>query len=314
MNKITVLGSINMDLVVRADRVPAGGETVFGSEFQTIPGGKGANQAVAIARQGFKVYMIARVGNDRFGQDLLNKLSENKIDTQKVKRDDQEPTGVALIIVETSGENRIIVISGANGRVSNLDVDDSSDFLFPNSFFVTQLENPMDTVSYAIKLAKKMGMQTVLNAAPAPTHPFDPSVLKSIDYLIVNETEAEAICGNSTHDILSATQTVLILQKMTNRNVVLTLGDKGAIAADGKQVWHQPAFKVNVVDTTASGDAFIAGLVTALSSGKSFQEAIIQANASGALAATKFGAQPSLPTIEDVMFFLDSKRKDHPPE
>ena len=308
MRKIVVLGSINMDLVARANRVPAGGETVFGSGFQTIPGGKGANQAVAIARQGGEVYMIARVGDDGFGNDLLIKLNQNRIDTRNIKKDKQESTGVAIIIVEKSGENRIIVISGANGQVSNKDVDDASGSFFNEGIFVAQLESPMKTVSYAINFAKKKGMQTVLNAAPAPIQPFDPSVLTQIDYLIVNETEAEAVCGKSVHDVQSAKEAILFLQEMTHRNVVLTLGDKGAVATDGKLTWHQPAFRVDVVDTTAAGDAFIAGLVSALSSGRPFQEAIIQANASGALAATKFGAQPSLPTIEDVMSFLACNR------
>ncbi len=308
MKKIIVLGSINMDLVVSTDRAPEGGETLFGSSFQTIPGGKGANQAVAIARQGSEVSMIARVGNDGFGGELIKKLAENSVDVKNVKRDDACSTGVALIVVEASGQNRILVVAGANGEVSKADVDEASALFDQSEYIVLQLETPLDTVSYAIAAAKAKHIQTILNAAPAPTSPLDDTLLKQIDYLLVNESEAEAITGKSVKNVESALEVAGTLQKKTGGKVILTLGDKGAVAADEETTWHTPAFVVKAVDTTAAGDAFTGGLVNALQQGLTLKDAIIRASAAGALAACKFGAQPSLPTSEEMHeFFIAQK-------
>ncbi|HOJ01336.1 MAG TPA: ribokinase [Anaerolineaceae bacterium] len=306
MKKIIVLGSINMDLVVGAERAPEGGETLFGSSFQTIPGGKGANQAVATARLGGEVAMIARVGDDGFGDELITKLVENSIDVQQVRRDASRPTGVALIVVETSGQNRILVVAGANGQVSKADVDDAGTLFDRSDFIVLQLETPLETVAYAISVAKSRHVQTVLNAAPARPLPDD--LLRQVDYLLVNESEAEAIAGKSVKSVDSAFEVASALQKKGTGKVILTLGDKGAVAADGEATWHTPAFAVKAVDTTAAGDAFTGGLVTALQQGFALKDAIIRASAAGALAACTFGAQPSLPTSDELQAFLAAQK------
>ena len=306
MNRIIVLGSINMDLVVSTRRAPGGGETVSGSNFQIIPGGKGANQAVAIARQGCEVAMIARVGKDGFGNELIASLAENNVQVDRIKQDETCSTGVALIIVEESGENRIVVVAGANGRVTTADVDEAINIFDRCDYLVMQLETPIDTVSHAIDVAKSKHVQTVLNAAPAPTAPFNESLLKNIDYLLVNETEAEAIAGIPVTNIESASKVALYLQYRTNGTVILTMGNQGAVAADGNSVWHTPSFEVNAVDTTAAGDAFAGGLVSSLQQGSSLKDAIIHASAAGALAVCKFGAQPSLPTFEEIQEFVSS--------
>ncbi|MGV8027198.1 MAG: ribokinase [Anaerolineaceae bacterium] len=308
MKRIIVLGSINMDLVVSTHRAPEGGETLFGSSFQTIPGGKGANQAVAIARQGSEVAMIARVGNDGFGNELITKLVENSVDVKKVKRDKSCSTGVALIVVEKSGQNRILVVSGANGQVSKVDVDEASELFDQSDYLVLQLETPLETVAYAIAAAKAKHVQTVLNAAPAPSSSFSDTLLKQIDYLLVNESEAEAIAGKSVKNVESALEVAGTLQKKTGGKVILTLGEKGAVAADGNDIWHTPSFKIKAVDTTAAGDAFTGGLVNAIQQGFSLKDSIIRASAAGALATCKFGAQPSLPTSEEVREFLATQK------
>lgn len=306
MKKIIVLGSINMDLVVGAERAPEGGETLFGSSFQTIPGGKGANQAVATARLGGEVAMIARVGDDGFGDELITKLVENSVDVQQVRRDASRPTGVALIVVETSGQNRILVVAGANGQVSKADVDDAGTLFDRSDFIVLQLETPLETVAYAISVAKSRHVQTVLNAAPARPLPDD--LLRQVGYLLVNESEAEAIAGKSVKSVDSAFEVASALQKKGAGKVILTLGDKGAVAADGEATWHTPAFAVKAVDTTAAGDAFTGGLVTALQQGFALKDAIIRASAAGALAACTFGAQPSLPTSDELQAFLAAQK------
>lgn len=306
MKKIIVLGSINMDLVVGAERAPEGGETLFGSSFQTIPGGKGANQAVATARLGGEVAMIARVGDDGFGDELITKLVENSVDVQQVRRDASRPTGVALIVVETSGQNRILVVAGANGQVSKADVDDAGTLFDRSDFIVLQLETPLETVAYAISVAKSRHVQTVLNAAPARPLPDD--LLRQVGYLLVNESEAEAIAGKSVKSVDSAFEVASALQKKGVGKVILTLGDKGAVAADGEATWHTPAFAVKAVDTTAAGDAFTGGLVTALQQGFALKDAIIRASAAGALAACTFGAQPSLPTSDELQAFLAAQK------
>ncbi len=301
-NKIIVLGSINMDLVVSANKAPDAGETLFGKTFQTIPGGKGANQAVAIARQGGNVSMIARVGEDGFGDELVEKLSENNVDIRKVYKEKSSSTGVALIVVEGDGQNRIVVVPGANGKVSQSDVDDSADLFDNCDFLVMQLETPLSTIEYATNVAKSKGVRTVLNSAPGM--PLKEEFLKQIDYLILNESECEMLTGREVRGKASSFNAIKILQAKTGNSVILTLGSEGVVSIEDNNVWHTKAFKVDVVDTTAAGDAFVGGLVISLQSGKSLKDAVEYASASGALATTKFGAQPSLPSEIDVKNFL----------
>jgi ribokinase len=306
MNRIIVIGGINMDLVVSTDRAPRAGETLDGLSFQTVPGGKGANQAVAIARQGSEVAMIARTGNDSFGKDLIDKLAKNKVDIKAIRQDTAHSTGVALIVVEKSGQNRIIVVPGANRQVDSADVDSAADLFDHCDYLVMQLEVPMPVLVAAIAVAKSKNVKTVLNAAPAPTIPIDEALLRQIDYLLVNETEAEAIAGLPVKDQQSASQVARSLQQRTHGTVIITLGDQGAVAADKHSVWLTPSFKIDAVDTTAAGDAFIGGLISSLQRGLLLKDAIIHANAAGALAASKFGAQPSLPTLAEIQQFISA--------
>ena len=306
MKNIIVLGSINMDLVVKTERAPQGGETLSGISFQTIPGGKGANQAVAIARQGGEISMIARVGKDGFGEELLSKLRENNVDVDFVKKDESCSTGVAMIVVEKTGQNRIIVVAGANGQVFNEDIDSAESLFEHSEYLVAQLETPISTVAYAIEKAKNKNIKTVLNAAPAPDKPLDSALLKKIDYLLVNETEAQMISGMAVNSIDSALNVVKFLHNQTNGCIILTLGEKGSVTADGSSVWHTPSFKINAVDTTAAGDAFTGGLVNSLNQGLALKEAVLHATAAGALAASKFGAQPSLPSYNETREFIAS--------
>lgn len=308
MKSIIVLGSINMDLVVSAQRAPEAGETLSGSSFQTIPGGKGANQAVAMARQGGQVFMIAKVGADAFGEDLIGKLAENQVKIDHIKRDASTSSGVALIVVEKNGQNRILVVAGANGQVKPADVDQAGDLFNHADFLATQFEIPKETVKYALSKAKSMNIKTVLNAAPAPTDPLDDGFLQLIDYLVVNETEAQTLSALPVKDQDSAAEAARVLQKRSGGVVVLTMGDQGTLIAAQEECWHTPAFQVEVKDTTAAGDAFIGGLITQLQKGCSLKEAVIHANAAGALAVGKFGAQPSLPVYDETIAFLSSRK------
>ena len=299
-----------MDLVVSADRAPEGGETLSGTGFQTIPGGKGANQAVAIARQGGDVGMIARVGDDAFGGELIGKLAKNRVDISQVKQLDSTSTGVALIVVENSGQNRIIIVAGANGQLKPEDVVQAGGLFDHCDFLVAQLEVPEATVTQALATARAKGIKTVLNAAPAPKVPLDGDILRQVDYLVVNETEAQAMSGKPVHDRESAFAATRELQQRGGGTVILTMGEQGAVTADLDEIWHTPAFKVEVKDTTAAGDAFIGGLVAQLQKGNPLKDAVVHASAAGALAAMKFGAQPSLPTYEETRIFLAARAPD----
>ena len=304
MNKTVVLGSINMDLVINTERVPDKGETILGNQFLTLPGGKGANQAVAIARQGGDVSMIARLGQDKFGDEQLANLGKNKVGVENIKQDATASSGVALVLVEKDGQNRIVVVPGVNGHVSPGDVDDAEEILDQCEFLVMQLEIPLETIEYAIQFAKKKKIKTVLNASPIPQESADAEFLTSVDFLVVNEVEAQVMSGIPVTDIDSAKKAASFLQKKSNGVVVLTLGESGLVTANDGCVWHDEPFKVNVVDSTGAGDSFLGGLVASLQRGIGLEEAVIHANASGALAASKTGAQPALPTWSETEDFI----------
>lgn len=295
MADILVIGSLNADLVVRAPRFPAPGETISGEDLAIIPGGKGANQAVAAARQGASVAMVGRVGNDSFGPTLLQNLQNNQIDTSHVQTD-EAATGTATIIVDSSGQNSIVLSPGANGKVTPADVDSVS---FQNvDMLLLQLEIPLETVIYAANVARKNGLRVILNPAPARRLP--DSLLGDVDILVPNENELGLLSGQPVSDVASAGSAARTLLAKGVQTVIVTLGSNGALLVTNENVQHIPAFKVEVVDTTAAGDAFIGGLAAALLKGKALEEAVRYGNASGALAATKFGAQPSLPARDDV--------------
>lgn len=297
MAKILVVGSINMDLVVRVPHSPKPGETVLGGDFETFPGGKGANQAVAAARMDGEVTMIGRVGIDAFGDALIQGLVEDKIKTTHVIKDSSAPTGVAMIAVSADGENLIVVASGANYEVSPDDVDKARELMRETDLLLLQLECPLETVTAAIDLAKVYHVPVVLN--PAPAQPLSKGLLANVDVLTPNESELALLSGEK--DIDKAIQK---LKEWGVKNLVITLGANGARVVTEDIDRQLSAHEITAVDTTAAGDAFNGAMAVALAEGNQLIEAVKYGLAAGALAATKRGAQPSLPTRETVENFM----------
>jgi ribokinase len=293
MGNVIVLGSLNMDLVVRTERIPRPGETVHGMDFRTVPGGKGANQAAAAARLGVQVKMLGRVGEDAFGHEMLQNLSAQGVGTSRVRQDAGAPSGTATIVVQADGENTIIVVPGANGQVTAQDVDDNRDLLANADYLVMQFEVPLPVVRHAIAQAEALGVRVVLN--PAPAYTVDAAFLRGVYCLVVNETEAETLTGLAVSGREEARSAALALQELGVPVVIVTLGGGGALLLADGAFTHVPARQVSVVDTTAAGDAFIGGLVAALDQGMSLAESVRYATCSGTLATTVLGAQTSLP-------------------
>jgi ribokinase len=299
MSNVLVIGSLNADLVVKSPRFPQPGETISGDDLQIIPGGKGANQAVAAARQGVQTTMVGRVGSDSFGPFLVDNLKSNNVDTSYVLKTDSA-TGTAIIVVDANGQNSIVLSPGANGMVTPADVDSAS---FSNSsLLLLQLEIPTPTVLRAAQRAREHGMQVILNPAPAKSFPAE--LLSNVDILIPNESELALLTGMPVTDVSSAEVAAKEILKQGVKTVIVTLGSKGALLVTATQVKHVDTYKVNVVDTTAAGDAFIGGFASAMLDGKSLEDSVRYGCACGALATTKFGAQPSLPTKEEVETFI----------
>ena len=290
MPRIVVLGSLNVDLVTRVPVLPAPGETVLGDRLLTFTGGKGANQAVAAARLGGEVAMVGRVGRDAGGDALLRQLAADGVEASGVDRDREEPSGAALIMVGADGENLIAVAPGANGRVGSADVERALGAVGTDGLLVLQLEIPRDAAERAIRQCRHV----LLNAAPAAPLPLE--LLRGLNALVVNESEAAALLGRSAPGVAAAAA----LHAAGCALAVVTLGAAGAAFcnADGARV-AEP-FAVRAVDTTAAGDAFVGALAVALAGGRPAAEAVRFANAAGAAAATRAGAQESLPRLEDL--------------
>jgi len=295
---ILVVGSLNMDLVVRTIRHPQIGETVIGHDFRKYPGGKGANQAVAVARLGCPVKMIGRVGTDAFGQDLVSVITADQVDHSYVLRDEQTATGVAFVTVDDDGQNTIVVASGANAHLSAEDINAAEGAFVGASLLLIQLEVPLSAVERAIDLARQNGAQIVLN--PAPAQLLESDLLEQVDFLIPNQTELALLAGQE-----STSASIDVLRSMGVKRLVVTLGESGVLVIDNDGREHIPAHKVPVVDTTAAGDAFAGAFAVALNEGLSIKEAAEWGNAAGALAVTRPGAQPSLPTRQELLSFLD---------
>jgi ribokinase len=301
-NTLVVVGSLNMDLVVRSPRFPAPGETVIGGAFQAVPGGKGSNQAVAAARLGAQVAMIGRVGPDAYGSELIEGLVAAGIDHSHVHRDPETATGVALIVVTDRGENSIVVAPGANLRLSPADVDRAEATIASAQTLLLQLESPIETVHRAAQVARSHGVRVILNPAPARALPAE--LLALVDVLIPNESEAAILAGDSVDNRADAEAAAAGLLRLGIETVILTLGSQGSLLAGRDMVQRYPPYDVEPVDTTAAGDAFVGGLAVALTEGQSLPDAVRWGNAAGALAATKPGAQPSLPTriaVQDLL-------------
>lgn len=303
-NRITVVGSLNIDMVVQAPRTPRPGETIKGHTFHTIPGGKGANQAVAAARQGAAVTLVGSVGNDDFGRMQQAWLRRDGIDLTYLTVDSSHATGIAFITVDDSGQNSIVVIPGANGGVTRAQIDSARETICTADIMVCQLEIPLDAVTRTIELANAHRVPVILN--PAPAYPVDASILQRVTYLIPNEIEAGLLTGIEVHDPDTARKAAAHLQQLGVQTVILTLGGKGVLVAHNDEMHHETALVVDAVDTTAAGDAFVGSFAVALTEGKSVFEAVRFANHVAALSVTKLGAQSSLPTRVEVEQFIKS--------
>ena len=301
---IVVFGSINMDLVARTHRLPNPGETLTGNSFQTIPGGKGANQAVACARLGAETYMVGRVGGDVFGKNLKDELEKAGVDHQNVVVDSDTSSGVALIAVEDSAENFIIVIPGANGQIENHDLQRLEDVLTRSKVLLLQLEIPMEMVVSAARLAKEKELRVILDPAPAQTLPEE--IYPLLDIITPNETETELLVGFPIQTKEDAANAAKILRGRGVSHVIIKMGSRGAYALmDDQEEFFKP-FQVTPVDTVAAGDAFNGALAVALSENLPVEKAIQWGMAGGALSVTKEGAQPAMPERNELKALLNN--------
>jgi ribokinase len=294
-----------MDLVARSQRIPHAGETVIGGDFRTVPGGKGANQAVAARRLGAQVRMLGRVGMDPFGSQLLDNLSKAGVDATGVGRDPQAASGIALIMVDDAGQNSILVAPGANMLLSPADMDAAEAVIPSAQVILLQLEIPLETVVRAAQIGHAHGVKVVLN--PAPAQPLPTELTHLVDVLVPNEFEAALLTGlpvDSDEQIRAAASA---LRASGAANVIITLGGRGALLATAQGFQHFPAFPVKPVDTTAAGDAFVGCLGAALAEGRTLEEAMRWGSAAGALSTTKKGAQPSLPQRKEVEDLLNGR-------
>ncbi len=307
---LVVVGSLNMDFVVRVERLPSAGETVLGHDFRMLPGGKGANQACAagmLADHRIAVRMAGRVGYDLFADHLKASLSAAGVDVSAVNSTKSAPTGIALISVDACGQNSIVVASGANMLLAASEVESLRRTLDGARMALFQLETPLGTVQGALALAREMGAGTILD--PAPARPLSRELLSLVDILTPNETEALLLLGRPPARLepTGAAAVARALRENGAHAVVLKLGDQGSFYDDGAQQIYQPAFPVEMRDSTAAGDIFNAGLAVALTEGRSIGSALEFANAAAAISVTRVGAQASTPTRAEVEHFLGSR-------
>lgn len=296
MNKILVVGSLNMDLVTKVQKTPLIGETISGVGLDLIPGGKGANQAVALGKLKASVEMIGVIGDDDNGRHLKANLDQMHVKSDHLKTVENVPTGVALIMVNASGDNSIVVIPGANSELKPSDVNAS--WFKDVSLVICQLEIPVETVETVLKMAQGLGIKTVLN--PAPAKALSNELLSTVDLLIPNETEFESLTGiavKTKEDFIKGYEK---LHQLGIREVIVTLGAKGAWYYDGDHFVAVNAKKVKAVDTTAAGDSFIAGVCDSIARGLSIKKALEMGTEVAAITVTRFGAQSSLPSREEI--------------
>jgi len=296
--RIGIIGSANADLVVRADHVPAPGENVFGEDLRVIPGGKGANQAVAVARLGAQARFIGRVGRDSFGEMLRASLRADGVKTDGLASVADAPTGVALIVVDRNGQNSIVVAPGANRRLMPADIESLRPALEKLDAILMQLEIPIETVVHTIRLAREINVPVILDAGPARAQP--PDEVFRVAILSPNEAETGALLGCAIRDLKDAEEAGREMLRRGAGAAVLKLGSKGALLVTEDECLHVPAHPVKVVDTTAAGDAFTAALAVYRAERLTLPEAVRMANKAGALATTKLGAQPSMPTRKEL--------------
>jgi ribokinase len=299
---IVVVGSMNMDLVVKVAHAPVPGETILGQQFAMVPGGKGANQAVAAARLGANVKMVACVGDDLFGSQMIRQLDQEGIQTSFVRTMPQESTGVAVIQIGQDGDNSIVVVPGANMSLTPEHVDSAAELFEGADILLVQLEIPLPAVLKAIELAQRFGLRTILNPAPAVKLP--ESLLQQVDVITPNETEAAILAFGSVDTVGDIHERLHALKQLAGKaDIIVTNGDKGVVYNIQDLQGSYPAHKVKVVDTTAAGDSFNAGVAVRWGEGASLEAAIDFATKVAAIAVTRFGAQTSLPTRLEVEHF-----------
>lgn len=306
MKKICVIGSLNMDLVTKVSDFPKSGETIFGKSFQTFPGGKGANQAVALGRLGADVIIVGKVGEDIYGEKYLEVLRNNNVRQDAVEIEKEVSSGIAVIQVNDSGENNIIVVPGANGKVDTQYIESKWDIIRQADIFLFQLEIPLLTVIDVMKKLKKLGKVIILDPAPASKLPDD--IFKYIDFITPNETEIETLTGRNIKNEDDLKEAGKILFDKGVKVVIAKLGSKGASIIKKDEYISIPGFKVSAVDTTAAGDSFNAGFAFALSEEKSLKDCVEFGNAVGAISTTALGAQEAMPTYEIISEFIKDKK------
>ncbi|MEM9449886.1 MAG: ribokinase [Cyanobacteria bacterium P01_E01_bin.6] len=300
---VVVFGSINMDLVVRTLRLPSVGETIIGKEFEMLPGGKGANQAVAVARLGTSIAMIGRVGDDVFGSQLVNHLQAAGVMCDRISTAPGESSGVATIEVDAQGNNHIIVIPGANNLVDAEELAHLNACLAEAHIVLLQLEIPLSMVIAAATIAFEQGLTVILD--PAPVHPELPDeLLRHVSILTPNQVEASQLAGFPVETLADAHRAAELIQKKGPETVIVTLGDQGSLCVTSQGVIHMPCMPVEVVDTVAAGDAFNGGLATALVEGKSLRNSLRWATAVAAVAVSRKGAQSAMPKRSELHAFF----------
>lgn len=306
MKKILVIGSLNLDMTVRVEHTPAVGETILSNSMEMNAGGKGANQACALGKLGADVTMLGAVGHDMYADIQMESLENAGVDVTRIIRKDNVNTGIALITVNAQGDNSIIVVSGANALLSKKDIDDNLDVIKDCDIVIFQLEVPLETVCYAAKIAHDYGKKVILDPAPVPPD-FPEELYQYIDIIKPNETELGMLTGiENPEENLDAG--VECLKEKGVCDVLVTLGEKGVyLSEDGREPERIPAIKVQAVDTTAAGDSFTAALAIRLAEGKNLREAAVFANYVSAIVVTRNGAQSSIPTLEEVMRYIEVK-------
>lgn len=304
--KIVVVGSSNVDLIIKGDKIPKHGETVIGGTFYKAAGGKGANQAVAASRAGGEVSFITCVGNE-YGEETISGLVKDGINVDHVKRDLSVSTGIALILVDKNGENSISVASGANLSLTKSDIQKAEELIGTADVLLMQLELPLDVIEKAAEIAFSAGVKTILNPAPAPAQPLSDELLKCITLLTPNESEAELLTGIEIKKEADAVKAAAMIIDKGVEIVIVTMGSKGALLATKDESRIIVGHKVDAKDTTSAGDAFNGALAVAIAEKKSLDEAIEFANAAAAISVTRLGAQPSAPYREEFELMMISK-------
>jgi ribokinase len=303
---ILVLGSFMMDLVVRTDRAPESGETIIGTSFGRFPGGKGANQAAAAARLGGSVIMAGKLGEDMFGEEMRSVMEQEKIDTRYILADENSSTGVGSIVLDKNGQNRIIVVPGANLNYTPAEVEQIESVIQQAELLVMQLEMDIAVIERAAELAHRHSVPVILN--PAPAQQLSDALLQRVSYLTPNETELELLTGSKVNSLEDAKSAAKLLLDKGVGHVIVTLAEKGALIADRNGFTHVEGFPVQPVDTVAAGDSFNGALAVQLVLKKPLDEAIRFANAVGAMTVTKEGAIPSLPYLSEVERFIADRK------